>query len=151
MRNTQLTFQFYEEEKIPKTPKAKYGDIAIMEQTKFVKGNMKKIKVMVLLLTNKQFQETSWDWRRKVSGKDGVPIETLEYYNTCVRRYNDYLERNKVKWLKCHQPTILTKAKKSNTQIGDEIITITKARTTYKTYKTVYDGAMSLKGFFKTK
>ena len=151
MKETQLTLKFYEDEKIPKTPKAKYGDIAIVERSKFVGKDYIKFNVMVLLLTNKEYCNTSWNWRDKFHSNREIPIESLEHFNSDVRRYNDYLERNKVKWMKCHEPTLLTKAKKSNTNIGDEIITITKARTTYNVYKTVYDGAMNLKGFFKTK
>ena len=108
--------------------------------------------VMALVLTQKQYSDTSWNWKNKLRNAKGqhVPIETMESFNRDVRRYNDYLKGNKVKWMKCAEPSILTKAKKSNTKIGDELISISKARTTYKTHKTIYDGSMNLKGYFKT-
>jgi len=152
MKNTQLSLKFYEDEKIPSTPKPKYGDLAIVGREKKVNGEYIKFNVIVILLTNKEYRETSYNWRYSFLKNGEIPIQTLESFNWEVRYFNYYLDRNKIKYYEREKPMLLKRANKSNTNIGDELVRIVKVQRKYIKYETeniTYDGTMSLKGYFK--
>lgn len=149
--NTQLDLKFYEEEKFDTKRKVKYGDMFLIEQRKFVKKKSHKVMTLVKIVTDKEYAETSIDWRLKCfkSETENLPIERLKDINYKIRAYNRYIESNKVKWLQSPKPILLTKAKKTNTNIGDEIVKVVKNKTIYKLVSVIYDGKIKLTDFFK--
>lgn len=153
-KNRQLSMEFYNHLLIDK--KVRTGQLVVFnEYVRLDPSTKQRIyrPRYAMCVTLETYSKASYNWRCTYYSdkkKEGLCIISTSELNRAIDSFNWSVKINRPDslWSRVKDLKSLDRAKKSNINIGDTLIKVVKVRTRYNTIEVVYDGKMSLTGFF---